>query len=218
MNHDINNDQVLAIIYMLKAIPAADLNSDDVDWPLNGYVTVDKLDYEGMEVAPEAFDETIPEYMMKGAPVTWDHNREIVIGKAIRLRKAIDPRSGLDALEIEGVQFAPNGLVGVAREKALLFRNYYRKGVCRGLSLEGKSVVGGIKGVFSKALNKMVPRVVRAWLYDITITPLQVNPGAQFTVPGVAFSKALKAEAFRQLYAANGQESLTAKPYSEVNW
>ena len=212
---------IFTITTLLKSVTTG--LTDDDRAPISGDAVIDWLDYQDMEMDPQAFAKSIPEYMAKGAPILFEHYRDIILGKATDISFAPSKNNPKKAaMKVKGFLFAPNELPDMdvttvdevsgrtvtlnPRKVAKGLRQYHELGVNKGLSIGGKAKKRGIVPKFVKSIGKYVPRVVEALLYSISVTSLQVVPGAQYEI---AFSKALELEGLRVLKAAEKKRRIT---------
>lgn len=182
-----------------------------------GWASLGGIDYQDMEIAPGAFESMAEEYLRKNPVILWDHIRHLPIGTVHSLTFADE---GLylkgEIWRLEDLDWDDEEETRKAKSKDEVFvgtENIAKKcdqvwklivsGKIRGLSVRGKA--RQYVPVYSESLQQYVPRVTEFLLYEISVTPIQVHPGAQITAVNT-IAKSL--EICKSLPIAPGQDLL----------
>lgn len=156
-----------------------------------GWASLKGIDYQGHEIAPDAFEKMAHEYLAKNPVLLWDHIRHLPIGTVHRLTTTEE------GLYIQGEIWRLNDLTWDEEEEARKAEergevyagqesiaqkcnevwHLIRTGRIRGLSIRGKA--RQFVAAYSPELGEYIPRVTEVLLYEISVTPTQVHPGAK---------------------------------------
>lgn len=156
-----------------------------------GWASLGGLDYQGHEIQPDAFEKMAAAYLAKNPVILWDHIRHLPIGtvhsltttdEGLYIQGEIWRLSDLDwDDEAEAKKAKKQKKVYVGTESIAAKCNevwaLMRTGKIRGLSIRGKA--RQYVAVYSPELKRHVPRVTEVLLYEISVTPTQVHPGAK---------------------------------------
>jgi hypothetical protein len=156
-----------------------------------GWASLGGIDYQGHEIEPGAFEAMALEYLAKNPVLLWDHIRHLPIGT---IHELIFADEGLYIKgeiwrfediewddEAEAEKAKKDGKVYVGTESIGKKCNevwfLIKTGKIRGLSVRGKARQW--TAVYSVELRKQIPRISEILLYEISVTPTQVHPGAK---------------------------------------
>jgi len=169
----------------------------------SGWASVRGIDFEDMEILPEAFRAGAQAYLTKNPVLLWDHARYLPIGKVLEI--AFDDAGIYIVAEIfnltaEGKD--ANGKKPIEMPKDSRYPELQSiaakcdevwglvvSGRVRGLSVSGR-VRGKIQAATDESGNK-VKRPPEVLLYEISVTPIQVVPKAKIDAANT-LAKALR--------------------------
>lgn len=158
-----------------------------------GWASLGGIDYQGHEIAPDAFEKMASEYLSKNPVLLWDHIRHLPIGNVLSLTttdKGLyieaeiwklndlewDEEEEARKAKEQGEHYAGKADIGA---KCNQVWDLVRTGKIRGLSIRGKARQW--QPVYSPELRTHIPRITEILLYEISVTPTQVHPGAKIT-------------------------------------
>ena len=150
-----------------------------------GWTSLGGADWEDEDVPPHTLLDAVEAYARKNPVILWDHQRDKPIGellewevteKGLFVRFRIFDERDFDDPKSE--------LLALCNQTWSLLR----RGLVRGLSWDGRARK---RWVWSDDLGKYIKQPVEVLMSEITVTPIQVHPGAKVT--GVnTLSKALR--------------------------
>lgn len=149
-----------------------------------GWMSLGDVDWQDEDVPSVILGQSIAAYARKNPVILWDHKRHFPIGqllewevseKGVFVRFRILDASDFDDPDSEILKKC-NEVWGLVR-----------RGLVRGLSWDGRARK---RYIWSTELGKLIKQPVEILMSEITVTPVQVHPGAKIT--GVnTLSKAL---------------------------
>lgn len=152
---------------------------------VEGWCSLGGVDWEDEEILSTALPQAVEVYARKNPVILWDHKREFPIGQLLEwevserglfVRFRILDASDFDDPDSEILKKC-NEVWGLVR-----------RGIVRGLSWNGRARK---RHVWSHDLRQWIKQSVEILMSEITVTPVQVHPGAKIT--GVnTLSKALE--------------------------
>jgi len=151
-----------------------------------GWCSLGGIDWQDEDVPPAVFEGAVEEYAKKNPIILWDHKREFPLGRLLEWEVSTEGLfvrfQVLDARHFDNPDTSEI-LKNCDQVWALM-----RRGIVRGLSWDGRARK---RYVWSAELNQYVKQPVQILMSEITVTPVQVHPGAKVT--GVnTLSKALR--------------------------
>lgn len=158
----------------LRHIPAGDARI------FEGWASLSGVDYHDHSIPALLFEEAAAEYMRKNPVILWDHIRSLPIGRVLRMR--IEERGVYIRGEIfqgEQIRSAVTGdvdhpSIAMVADEAW---NLIKLGGARGLSIRCKKR-GPFKEINTSYGTVKEPQEI-VLIYEISVTPIQVSPGAQ---------------------------------------
>lgn len=169
----------------------------------SGWASVRGIDFEDMEILPEAFRAGAQAYLTKNPVLLWDHARYLPIGKVLEI--AFDDAGIYIVAEIfnltaEGKD--ANGKKPIEMPKDSRYPELQSiaakcdevwglvvSGKVRGLSVSGR--VRGKMQTFTDENGNKVKRPPEVLIYEISVTPIQVVPKAKIDAANT-LAKALR--------------------------
>lgn len=157
-----------------------------------GWASLTGLDYQDHELGEGAFDAMAQEYLSKNPILLWDHKRHLPIGTVhsmtstedgLYIQAEIWDMGGAGEEEGEDEEGPQPFDLDEAEQEVDIARLcdhvwwMIRTGRVRGLSIRGKA--RQYAAVWSPDLGKNIARVTEVLLYEISVTPTQVHPGAK---------------------------------------
>lgn len=153
-----------------------------------GWASLGGIDWQNEEILPDAFKKGAAEYLQKNPVLLWDHQRDKPIGRALSLTFS---QEGV-YLKGEILRYPPSPHRAEGSPSlALLCDEVWQSillGTARGLSVRGAA--RSRQEAYSEGLGRVFRRVLEVLLYEISVTPIQVHPGAKI-VAANTFAKAL---------------------------
>jgi len=153
-----------------------------------GWASLGGIDWQNEEILPDAFRKGAAEYLQKNPVLLWDHQRDKPIGRALSLTFSSE---GV-YLKGEILRYPPSPhRVEGGPSLALLCDEVWQSillGTARGLSVRGAA--RSRQEAYSEGLGRVYRRVLDVLLYEISVTPIQVHPGAKI-VAANTLAKAL---------------------------
>lgn len=153
-----------------------------------GWASLGGIDWQNEEILPDAFKKGAAEYLQKNPVLLWDHQRDKPIGRALSL--TFSPEGVYLKGEILRYPLSPHRMEG-SPSLALLCDEVWQSillGTARGLSVRGAA--RSRQEAYSEGLGRVFRRVLEVLLYEISVTPIQVHPGAKI-VAANTLAKAL---------------------------
>lgn len=151
-----------------------------------GWCSIDGIDWEDEHVPASVFQNAVDAYAKKNPTILWDHKRDQPIG--VLMAWEVDKQGLfvrfriLDERDFDDPE--NSDLLRLCNQTWSLIK----RGLVRGLSWNGRARK---RFVWSSELGKYIKQPVEILMSEITVTPIQVGPGAKIT--GVnTLSKALE--------------------------
>jgi hypothetical protein len=154
-----------------------------------GWMTLGGIDFQKMEVTPEAFEDAFRVFLAKNPVVVWDHKRHLPLGRILAMTLYPD-----EGVFVQGEVFRFDDPVFAFWEEQELIDNddipniqrncdqvwaLMQTGVIRGISWHGDTL--RCQYVYSEQLGEYVEQHTQVTIKEVTVTPIQVHPGAQIT-------------------------------------
>lgn len=161
-----------------------------------GWGSVDGIDYQDMEVDPEAFRESAADYLAKNPVILWNHVHDLPIGmiheivfdgEGLYIKAEVADYSrvfewwGKDKQAVNAKQqslLKHKRLVSIAAKCDEIWASMLL-GTVRGLSFRGRARQG--YSIWSPKLNKAIPRITEIVLLEVSLTAIQQHPNAKVT-------------------------------------
>lgn len=154
-----------------------------------GWMTLGGIDFQKMEVTPEAFEDAFRVFLAKNPVVVWDHKRNLPLGRILAM--TLYPEEGVfvqgevfrfddpvfefwEQQELVDSDDIPNIKRNCDQVWALM-----QTGVVKGISWHGDTL--RCQYVYSEQLGEYVQQHTQVTIAEVTVTPIQVHPGAQIT-------------------------------------
>jgi len=140
-----------------------------------GWASLSGVDWQDEDVPPSVFEDALRVYMAKNPVVLWDHKRDHPIGRILHAH--VDEKG----LFIQGEVLQDHHYGDPASElaqKANEVWSLMQQRIVKGLSWAGRARK---RNVWSEQLQRNIKQPIELLLHEITITPIQVHPGAQIT-------------------------------------
>jgi hypothetical protein len=182
------------------SFPTADVKAqEDGTLIIEGVASDLDLDRDGEAFLPGALEEGMRAYMERNPLVTYHHNAAKALGRTLEYDFHHPGHEGKLWVKI-AVDAPPEG--DYSSWHALAY-NSIKTGTTKGLSVGGdlhKPVDGfdgplravGIGGGFQRVMTPEGPRIAKADVQEIAITPLPVNPRSYFLVKPQGAAKAME--------------------------
>lgn len=153
---------------------------------IEGWASLGGVDWQDMEISPSAFRDAVREYLNKNPVLLWDHARYLPIGKILMcslneqglyFRAQVYRAEDYADIELSEADQARFPALESVAKKANEVWGLILRGHALGVSIGGTSRKK--EQIHSTALGRKITRVIELLLYEISITPTQVHPGAR---------------------------------------
>lgn len=154
-----------------------------------GWASLVGVDWQDEEITPDAFRAGAAEYLQKNPVILWDHKKDDVIGKVHTLTFA--PEGLYMKGEIMRLPVSPHHRPGM-KSLAVLCDDVWASilaGTARGLSVRGTARSRQVQ--YDQASGRVIKRTLEVLLVEISVTPIQVHPGAKIVAANTV-AKALE--------------------------
>lgn len=142
---------------------------------VEGWTSLNGADWEDEDVPSHVFLGAIEEYYRKNPVILWDHQRDKPIGELLEWEitdQGLFVRFRIyDSRDFDNPNSA---MLALCNDKWSLVR----RGLIRGLSWDGRARK---RWIWSADLGKMIKQPIEILMSEITVTPIQVHPGAKIT-------------------------------------
>lgn len=169
----------------------------------SGWASVRGIDFEDMEILPEAFKAGAQAYLDKNPVILWDHVRNIPIGKCLEISFKEEgiyikaeifnlTKEGKDADGKEPIDMPKDPRFPALQSIAAKCDEVWKLivgGHVRGLSVSGR--VRGKMRTYTDENGVKVKQPPEVLLYEISVTPIQVVPKAKIDAANT-LAKALR--------------------------